>query len=203
MANKEKVFEQYNVIGAWFDEMRSRDLKMESGHLEQMIALLPSAGKILDLGCGTGRPIAEFLLYRGFTVKGIDGSSKMVELAKKYVPSINPEVQDMRSLSLNEKFDGIVMWHSSFHLPAADQKHLLLSLGQHLHKKGVLMFTSGPDQGEAWGDNNGESLYHASMSPEECRRTLAEGGFDVIAHTINDPTAGGATVWLCQLKAAV
>jgi 2-polyprenyl-3-methyl-5-hydroxy-6-metoxy-1,4-benzoquinol methylase len=154
----------------------------------------------LDLGCGSGRPIAEYFLKQNYLVKGIDGSQQMIELAKKYVPAMDSEVQDMRELKLNQKFDGIIMWHSSFHLPAEDQRILLPQLAGLLNPEGVLMFTSGPEAGEAWGENNGENLYHASLSQAEYREVLTQSGFEVLTLDVNDPTAGGATVWFCQLK---
>jgi len=37
--------------------------------------------RILDVGSGTGLPFAKFLVDRGFTVIGIDISSRMIEIA--------------------------------------------------------------------------------------------------------------------------
>lgn len=63
-----------------------------------------------------------------------------------------------------------------------------------------LLFTSGPEQGEAIGNFEGEPLYHASLSPAEYRKLLADNGFEVIAHIANDAACGGATVWLAQRR---
>lgn len=199
MSDKSKVFESYNKIGEWFDSQRSHDLKMEEKYLHRLLSQLQPNAKILDLGCGSGRPIAEHLVNQGFQVKGVDGSARMVELAQKYVPQIHPEVQDMRKLKLTEKFEAIIMWHSSFHLPAEDQRKLLGELTQYLNPSGYLLFTSGPEAGEAWGENNGENLYHASLSQTEYREILATAGFEVLSLDVEDPTAGGATVWFCRL----
>ncbi|KYG63943.1 hypothetical protein AZI86_14120 [Bdellovibrio bacteriovorus] len=199
MSTKEQVYGLYNKIGEWFDSERAQDLRMEKKHLDRFLAQVKKEGKILDLGCGSGRPIASYILSQGFSVKGIDGSQKMIELAKKYVPSINPEVQDMRDLNLSEKFDGIIMWHSSFHLPYDDQRKLLPKLAQVLNPQGSLLFTSGPAHGEAWGENYGENLYHASLSQHEYRQILTDAGFRVVALDVEDKSAGGATVWLCRL----
>jgi SAM-dependent methyltransferase len=200
MSDKNKVYESYNKIGDWFDSQRAQELRMEKKHLDSFLSKIPKSEKILDLGCGTGRPIAVYLLSQGYDVKGIDASEKMISLAKKYVPSINPELQDMRNLNLNEKFGGIIMWHSSFHLPADDQRKLLAELPKFLKPNGKLLFTSGPAHGEAWGENAGENLYHASLSQDEYRKILTEGGFKVLSLDVEDKSAGGATVWHCQLE---
>lgn len=199
MSNKNKVFESYNKIGEQFNEHRSHDLRMEKKYLQKLIEILPPQGKILDLGCGSGKPIAEFLLKQGFKVKGVDASEKMIKLAKKFVPEIQPELQDMRDLKLDQKYDAIIMWHSSFHLPAEDQRLLLTKLNNFLNPKGGLLFTTGPSEGEAWGENHGENLYHASLSQAEYREILSKSGFEVLSLDVEDPTAGGATVWFCRL----
>lgn len=199
MSTKDKVYSLYNKIGEWFDSERSQDLRMEKKHLDRFLSQVKKEGNILDLGCGSGRPIASYVLSQGFHVKGIDGSQKMIELAKKYVPSINPERQDMRDLKLSEKFDGIIMWHSSFHLPHDDQRKLLPKLAHILNPQGSLLFTSGPGYGEAWSENYGENLYHASLSQEEYRQILTDAGFRIVSLDVEDKTAGGATVWLCLL----
>lgn len=60
------------------------------------------------------------------------------------------------------------------------------------------MFTSGPAHGEAIGTFEGEALYHGSLAPEEYRTLLAENGFAVVDHVVEDPSCGGHTIWLAQ-----
>ena len=60
------------------------------------------------------------------------------------------------------------------------------------------MFTSGPAAAVAIGEFEGEPLYHASLDPEEYRALLSENGFEVLRHVAEDPSCGGATVWLAQ-----
>lgn len=62
----------------------------------------------------------------------------------------------------------------------------------------ALMFTSGPSHGEAIGTFEGEPLYHGSLDPEEYRSLLAENGFAVAAHAVEDQNCGGHTIWLAR-----
>lgn len=195
-SDKSKVYDSYNRIGDWFDQKRSRDLSFEIHYLNEITNRLPTGSKVLDIGCGTGRPIAEYLLQKGFQVTGVDGSHKMIELAKQYVPQARLFLQDMRALQLNEKFDALILWHSSFHLPQDDQRALFKSLKEHANPKALLLFTSGPSHGEAWGENGGENLYHASLSQDEYKSLLQTHGFDLISANVEDAKSGGATVWL-------
>ncbi|MBI3069751.1 MAG: methyltransferase domain-containing protein [Candidatus Levybacteria bacterium] len=45
---------------------------------------LPPGGRVLDLGCGSGRALKLFV-ERGFTVVGIDFSDALLRLARKFV----------------------------------------------------------------------------------------------------------------------
>jgi len=45
-----------------------------------------------------------------------------------------------------------------------------------------------------------EPLYHASLDGAEYRALLDAHGFNVVAHVTEDPTCGGLTIWLAQLR---
>jgi len=198
--NSKKMYETYDKIANWYDEARSRDLKCELHHLEKLTRSLPRGAKILDLGCGTGRPIADFLSDQRFQVTGVDGSHEMIALAKSYVPKAQFFVQDMRELELSEKFDAILMWHSSFHISVADQIQLFKKLEAHMNPGGFLMFTSGTTHGEVWSENGGEQIYHASLSLDEYRELLKTHHFEVISLNVEDKKAGGATIWFARYR---
>ena len=71
----------------------------------------------------------------------------------------------------------------------------------HAAPSAVLMFNAGPSHGEAIGTYRGDPLYHASLAPAEYATLLEENGFRIVAHGVEDPQAGGRTVWLAQLNA--
>jgi hypothetical protein len=107
-------------------------------------------------------------------------------------------LQDMRSLQLPRRFDGVLAWDSFFHLPD-HQRGMFNVFGRHAASSAVLMSHSGPDHGEAIGEYRGGPLYHASLSPYEYTELLGNIGFEVIAHVVEDwKTGGGRTVWLAQ-----
>lgn len=194
---KNNVYELYEHIVDWFDEHRSKTL-FEKPYLDLAISYLKSGAKILDLGCGMGDPIAKYFVDRGYQLTGIDGSAKMIALAKKRVPQASFLVGDMRKCDLKEKFDCIIAWHSFFHLPPDDQRAMFTIFQKHINPGGILMFTSGPDAGEVWGDNGGQNLYHASLSTAEYREILAKHQFEVIKHVIEDKDCGDATIWVAR-----
>lgn len=182
--------------GAW-DRKRSRNL-MERGWLDRFAALLPTGGSVLDLGCGMGEPIGRHLVACGFRVTGVDRAPTMIALARARMPEETWRVADMRTLALGCRFDGILAWDSFFHLTRDDQRRMFQVFAAHAAGRGALMLTSGPQDGEAIGSFEGEPLYHASLAPDEYRALLSAAGFEVVAHTAEDPGCGGHTVWLAR-----
>jgi hypothetical protein len=104
----------------------------------------------------------------------------------------------MRKANVGRRFDGIVAWDSYFMLPHEDQARMFDVFGRHAKESSVLMFNSGPTHGEAIGEYKGEPLYAASLSPDEYRALLAQYGFAVVDHVVEDRRAGGRTVWLVR-----
>ena len=195
--NKEKVYESYDEIVQWFDDARTKTL-MESEYLNLIVNSVPAGGSVLDLGCGTGEPIAKFFIDKGFKVIGIDGSNKMIELCKKRFPAEQWIVSDMREINLKQQFDVVLAWHSFFHLDHDSQRKMFKILGEHTKLGGILAFTSGEEEGEVWSDNGGQMLYHASLSTKEYEKLLRENSFKVLLHKIQDPDCGEATIWISR-----
>lgn len=180
-----------------FDKERGKTL-FEKSWLDRFLALLPSGGTILDLGCGPGEPIARYFIEKGFKLTGADSSESMIALCQQRFPDERWIVADMRSLSLGEKFNGVLAWDSFFHLRAEDQRKMFPIFSRHAAPGAALMFTSGPRAGVAMGEYHGEPLYHASLDPAEYRALLAGNGFEEIAQVSEDPACFGRTVWLAR-----
>lgn len=196
---KENVYKVYDKIAVWFSENRSI-LSDEKSYLDDVISFLPANASILDLGCGSGKPILQYLLEQNCHVTGVDASVKMLEIARANFPSVEFILMDMRRLHINRKFDAIIAWHSFFHLPGSDQSLMFQRFEDHLNPNGMLLFTSGPAHGEVWGMNGGENLFHASLDRTEYERLLQFHHFRVLKNIINDPLSGLTTVWLAQYE---
>ncbi|MDN3586964.1 class I SAM-dependent methyltransferase [Pedobacter aquatilis] len=195
--NRQNVFEVYNKIGNWFALNRPTDL-IEKKYLDKVISFIPTNGTILDIGCGTGIPIFKYFLDSGFNITGVDASQKMLSIAKDNFPKGKFILADMRKLNLEHKFDAVIAWHSFFHLPAAAQPAVIEIFKNHLNAGGILLFTSGTENGETWGVNGGENLFHASLDATEYKNILEKHHFNVLEHHVSDIDCGGATVWLAQ-----
>jgi trans-aconitate methyltransferase len=193
----ERIAGLYEENAAAWDRQRGRDLH-ERAWLERFAALLPEHGSVLDVGCGMGEPIGRWLVERGLRVTGVDSSPTLIAMARERLPGARWEVADMRALALGTRFDGLIAWHSLFHLGPDDQRPLFGRLAAHAAPGAALMFTSGPAEGESLGEWQSEPLYHASLDPAEYRRLLGEAGFAVLDNKPQDPECGGATIWLAR-----
>lgn len=184
---------------AWdSDRNRTAGKLMEKSWLDAFAGLLPEGGSVLDIGCGSGSPMAAWFIAQGFAVTGVDSAPGMIALCCSRFPAQRWHVADMRMLALSETFDGLVAWDSFFHLSPEDQRAMFPIFRAHAAPRAPLLFTSGPRHGEAIGSFRGEPLYHASLDPTEYRALLDANGFSVVRHVIEDPACGGHTVWLAQ-----
>ena len=192
------AIDTYNIIADWYSDNRCQVL-MEKHYLDQLISKINKTRTVLDFGCGTGMPIANYLLSQGLYVTGVDASNKMLTIARQQLPNTEFIQCDMRQLTMTKKFDAIIAWHSFFHLPYEDQPGMFEVFKRNLNPNGLLLFTSGQTREEAWGTNGGQQLFHASLDTQEYQCLLKKHNFEVLTHKADDETCGNATVWLARL----
>ena len=196
----DRIIGHYEKHAQVWDGDRGRNL-FEKSWLDRFLTLTGDAdASVLDIGCGSGEPIAQYLISQGRKVTGIDAAPTLIDLCRARFPTHDWFVGDMRKLALGRQFNGLIAWDSFFHLTPADQRPMFPLFRQHAAPGAALMFTSGPSHGEAIGSYRGDPLYHGSLAPEEYTRLLAHNGFTVVAHTAEDPECGGHTIWLAQRR---
>lgn len=196
----EDVIATYDREGVAWAATRDRRLS-ERPWLDRALAIAPHVRgrrRVLDLGCGAGRPIAEYLLDRGCAVTGVDASRPMIELFARVVPRAVALHADMRTLRLSESFDLVIAWDSFFHLAPEDQRLTVPVFAAHAGPGGVLLLTTGPSRGEAIGRIGESDLYHASLDPDDYRALFAENGFEELGFWAEEPSCGGRTIWMAR-----
>jgi len=189
----------YERHAAAFDRDRGKRL-VERMWFERFRHVMPEGADVLDLGCGSGEPVARYLIEAGHRVTGVDSSPTLIGLCRSRFPDETWIAGDMRQVSLPRRFGGIVAWNSFFHLTPDDQRAMFGIFEAHAEPDAALMFTSGPAAGEAIGAYQGEALYHASLDPAEYETLLAAHGFSTVQHVVEDPDCGGLTVWLARMR---
>jgi len=151
-----------------------------SQNIQALLDAIPGSPPfaILDLGCGPGRDLKEFLRL-GHRPVGLDGAGEFVRMARD---DSGCEVwrQDFLALSLPEaRFDGVFANASLFHVPTAHLPRVLRELRATLKPGGVL-FSSNPrgDNREGWS-NGRYGVYH---DLDSWRGYLTDAGFREIGH---------------------
>jgi len=123
----EELFQNYS--DKYDNEGFTKGTSGEVDFIENEITFNKS-GKILDIGCGTGRHSVE-LARRGYNVTGIDLSESMINkarsLARKENLKIDFLVKDARNFSFDEPFDlAIMLCEGAFPLMENDEMNFLI-----------------------------------------------------------------------------
>ncbi|MBF9036268.1 methyltransferase domain-containing protein [Rhodobacterales bacterium HKCCE2091] len=156
--------------------------------------------RVLDLGCGSGRPVAEWFVAHGAAVTGVDGARAMIDRFRAFLPHAEAIEADMRGLALGRRFDVILGWNSFFHLPAADQRAMIPVFAAHAAPGARLLLTTGPAEGDAWGRVGASDVWHDSLAPDSYRALFDVHGFDVTWFRPEDPDLARHSVWLARAR---
>ncbi len=130
-------------------------------------------GKVLELGCGTGRIIIR-LLKEGIDATGLDSSEKMLEILEKNAgrAGLKPKTHlgDMRDFKISEKFRLAIFPYRSFlHLlTAADREKTLGNVYSHLEKGGKVII-------HLYNPSREELGYTDEMHPADTDTVVKEG----------------------------
>ncbi len=109
--------------------------------VEGELAQLPVAGKVLDLGCGTGH-FSNYILNKGFEVHAIDPSVKMLEYARTNFPDINFMEGVASSLPFPDNtFDLVISIEVFRYLDITDVKQAYKEINRVLKPGGRLLIT--------------------------------------------------------------
>ena len=184
--------ESYNAIAKDWDAARSSLFHYEPAYLDRLLSGMTPPARILDLGCGTGRPIAELLLERGFQVTGVDQAEALLAIARQRLPAGRWVHAQMESYAPDETYDAAVIWDSLFHVPREHHERILQAVLRSLRPGSRVMLTVGGSAQPAFTDTMyGQRFFYDSFPPEQVLSLLTSLGA-AIEHAgyINLPTGG-------------
>ena len=152
MSNPDKS-NGYEAVAAAFIAGRGSDI-LETGasDVADWSRCLPSGATVLDLGCGTGVPISQALLERGFRVYGVDASPTMVAAFRARFPTVPVECGAVEESDFFDRtFDAVVARGLFFLLDAEGQGRLVAKVAGVLPRGGKFLFTAPSERG-SWAD---------------------------------------------------
>lgn len=171
----------FDAIGARYEEAFT-DRAAELAATEWLISGVTPGARVLDLGCGTGLPVAKRLTEAGFAVTGIDESSVMLDLARERVPAATFLRADMRSIGpeLGE-FEAAAAFFSLLMLPKADIEAVLRALRDRLCGPGLLALAMVAGDFDAAALEFLDVPVRLSAYPADAlAKLVASTGFDVV-----------------------
>ena len=139
---------RYDLIAQGFSDMRD-SFNTEKKYVDLLIDYLFPHATILDVGCGTGYPIASYLIEHGFQVTGVDGSQELLKIAETKTPMMKRILGDVRTVILKDKFDAIIEWWCLFHVPPDEHPLMIKRFSEWLKPNGVIEFTTGDGEFDA------------------------------------------------------
>lgn len=174
----------------WADEV---DPALRDRYVDWLEDRLDPGSSVLELGSGTGRPVAERLVSCHRYV-GVDLSSAMVTVARRNVPAGRFLVADMRHVDLPAgQFDAVVAFYSIIHVPRGDHPALLRQVHRWLRPGGyfVACFSSGDlaaGVDDDWLDAG--PMYWSGYDANTNLRMLSDAGFEEIDAEVVPQTEG-------------
>lgn len=140
-------------------------------------------GTILDLGCGAGIPIDEFLVKNSYDAIGIDFSSSMVKLAKKNVPKAKFVKMDITNLKFKENsFDGALSFYAIIHIPREKHVKIYKQLHKIVRNKGIILLNAcGYMDWEGYEKNYlGVKMFWSHYDPKKTKKIIENSGFQIV-----------------------
>ena len=115
-------------------------------HDDVIAKILDGAGivpgvSVLDVACGTGVLIPDYLARNVGSVTGVDISPEMIRIAKSKFPEVTFFCADVETLEEIGKFDRIMVYNAFPHFP--DPEKLIRALSSHLNPGGSLTVAHG------------------------------------------------------------
>jgi len=175
-------------------------------YLDKVLEGLRPGARVLDLGCGTGNPIAKHIVEKGFGLVGIDQSQKMLEIARKEIPEAEFIHGDMVEIEFPEKYAAAIAWDSVFHVERKHHPVIFRKLADSLEPGARLLLSVGgsdaisnPDgpagEGlEAEGFTSemyGHTFFYSGYEPTVTRKFLETAGFEIELWEVDDPSSRG------------
>ena len=182
----------YDEIAGRFHAVRTELQSKEAEYLSLLLDPLAGGSKVLDLGCGTGQPIATHIAARGHQVVGVDGSDAMLALARTRLPGHRWIHDRIERVEFDETFDAVVCWDSLFHLPRTDHEPVIRRIHRWLAPGGRLMVSSGGMvEAEGFTDTMfGQEFYYDSLPPDRMVAMIEETGFSIVRAEMCNPPDG-------------
>ena len=146
-----------------------------SATYDRFLQYIPDGGRIIDIGCGSGRDAAAFAA-KGYKAVGLDASEEMAKIVEENT-GIQVITCDMTSWIAEKPFDGIWCCASLLHLHDDELYRFFLNLNHNM-KQGGAIFISVKSGIETGIDDKGR--YMKNFTESEVAGLLELAGIKMV-----------------------
>ncbi|MEM8533649.1 MAG: class I SAM-dependent methyltransferase [Chloroflexota bacterium] len=172
--------------------------------LNVLLEELEPGASVLDLGCGSGDPVA-IEVAKNYQVTGVDISETHIEMARKQVPGGTFLHGDVGSMVFpQDSFEAVVSCYTLEHIPRKEHQAILHRINQWLKHDGYLLLSI---EAEEYEDEVGEWLgvpmFLSCYDPETMKQMVIDADFAIIQSDIEIQIEGGTAVpylWILGRK---
>jgi cyclopropane fatty-acyl-phospholipid synthase-like methyltransferase len=188
----------YDLIAVRWAQDRADGSFRERLYLDRFAALAAPGAHLLDLGFGSGKPIARYLLDRGFQITGVDASREMLRLGAINCPEAELVSQDILEFQPGQRFGGMIAWDSLFHIAKHRHAALFRSMLQWLEPGCPLLLSLGGSDDEFTDSMYGAEFFYSGYAPATNIALLREAGFDIVVADVDDSSSKGHMAIICR-----
>ncbi|GFF94995.1 demethylmenaquinone methyltransferase [Aspergillus udagawae] len=158
----EKLFDE---LGQQYEESYVNNSGLEDA-IDCALKELSPKSQVLDVGCGTGKPVATRVARAGHKIHGIDISQEMVNIASRQVIG-RFEKADMTTFQPSMQYDAIFTIFSMFQLSHSQTYSMMFKYSEWLETGGLLVLGTIPSTSlvddESLYDASGKIVRHADL----------------------------------------
>lgn len=157
----------FDSLTSSYDQVYSQGT-LQTDYVRKLISRLSPGSSVLDIGCATGVPNGVLMEHAGLKITGFDISEKMLQEARKNVPTGTFFKADAKSFLPDEKFDAIVCTLALLMEPSVWNNSLAYKISSWLKPNGLLLFgtidfNDFPVAPGCPVDHTGLTFYHTFM----------------------------------------
>lgn len=199
---KDVVRRGYDAVSLRYDEAYGSETKYRS-LLDELRRRIPAGGKVLDVGCGSGVPVARALAAAGCRVTGVDISGVQIRRARERVPRAEFVHADATAVSFGAaSFDAVVSFFALIHIPLAEQPPLLRKIAGWLRPGGCFAATTGHGEWTGTEENwlgGGAPMWWSHADAATSREWIGRAGLTVEREEfVPEGDGGHALFWACR-----
>lgn len=165
--DNEKIISFFNSYADSWDEHQERNEEIITTILDA--AEIRAGCSVLDVACGTGILVGDYLKRNVASVTGVDISPKMIGIAEKKYPEVSFICADAQLCSFDKCFDTIMIYNAFPHFSYPDK--LFSNLTAHLKEGGRLTVAHGISEQELRKCHSGSAKEISAELP--CKEDMA------------------------------